>query len=202
MRSRCWPEARCRRDVALADLGEHRLRDLAQPMRVFQVMHPRLADRFPALGSLDAFPWNLPLQVSSLIGREQEIARTIDALDRARVVTLTGVGGVGKTRLAYQVAAEVLPAISGMARGWWSWRRCAIPTASPTRSRRCSGSRPGRARRSRRRWSSSCAQAVAVGDRQLRAPARGGRGPPRCDRAFVSWRGGARDQPRRPGPGG
>jgi predicted ATPase/class 3 adenylate cyclase len=96
-------------DVGLVDLGEHRLRDLAQPMRVFQATHPRLAERFPTLSSLDAFPGNLPLQVSSFIGRDQEIVRTIDALDRARVVTLTGVGGVGKTRLAYQVAAEVLP---------------------------------------------------------------------------------------------
>jgi len=98
-------------DVGLADLGEHRLRDLAQAMRVFQVTHPRLTDRFPALRSLDAFLGNLPLQVSSLIGRDQEIARTIDALDRARVVTLTGVGGVGKSRLAYQVAAEALPRV-------------------------------------------------------------------------------------------
>jgi predicted ATPase/class 3 adenylate cyclase len=95
--------------VGLVDLGEHRLRDLAQPIRVFQVTHPGLADRFPALRSLDAFPGNLPLQVSSFIGRTREIARTIEALDRARVVTLTGVGGVGKTRLATQVAAEVLP---------------------------------------------------------------------------------------------
>jgi MoxR-like ATPase len=53
--------------------------------------------------SLDAFPENLPLQVSSFVGRERELARVVKALDDARVVTLTGVGGVGKTRLALQV---------------------------------------------------------------------------------------------------
>jgi predicted ATPase/class 3 adenylate cyclase len=95
--------------VALADLGEHRLRDLTRAERVFQVRAPGLAAEFPALTSVDAFPGNLPLQVSSFIGRERETARTLAALGEARVVTLTGVGGVGKTRLALQVAAEALP---------------------------------------------------------------------------------------------
>ena len=78
------------------------------------------------------------MQVSSFIGREREIDRTVAALGEARVVTLTGVGGVGKTRLALQVAAEVLPRFR---EGAWlsSWRRCAIPTAWSMRSRRCSG---------------------------------------------------------------
>jgi predicted ATPase len=89
----------------LVDLGEHRLRDLSARQRVFQVG----AGRFPPLRSLDAFPGNLPLQVSSFIGRDAELARADQALDEARVVTLTGVGGVGKTRLALQVAALVLP---------------------------------------------------------------------------------------------
>jgi predicted ATPase len=65
--------------------------------------------QFPPLRSLDAFPGNLPLQVSSFIGREGDATRVIEALAEARVVTLKGVGGVGKTRLAMQVAAEVLP---------------------------------------------------------------------------------------------
>jgi predicted ATPase/class 3 adenylate cyclase len=95
--------------VGLLDLGEYRLRDLSHPMHVFQVTHPGLAGGFPALRSLDAFPGNLPVQLSSFIGREREIAGTIDALDTARLVTVTGVGGVGKTRLALQVAAEALP---------------------------------------------------------------------------------------------
>ena len=95
--------------VVFVDLGEHRLRDLSCAERVFQVHAPGLPSGFAPLASVDAFPGNLPLQVSSLIGREREIERTVDALGAARVVTLTGVGGVGKTRLAYQVAAEVLP---------------------------------------------------------------------------------------------
>ena len=95
--------------TALADLGEHRLRDLSRPERLFQVQAPGLQSEFGPLASLDAFPGNLPLQVSSFIGRDREIARVAAALGEARVVTLTGVGGVGKTRLALQVAAEVLP---------------------------------------------------------------------------------------------
>jgi predicted ATPase/class 3 adenylate cyclase len=95
--------------VVFVDLGEHRLRDLSRPERVFQVSATGLQERFRPLASVDAFPGNLPLQVSSFIGREREINRTVAALESARVVTLTGVGGVGKTRLALQVAALVLP---------------------------------------------------------------------------------------------
>src|SRR5262245_31998560 len=90
--------------VHVVDLGEHRLRDLNRPMRVFQVVHPELTRDFPALTSVDAFPGNLPLQVSSFVGRERELERTATALEESRVVTLTGVGGVGKTRLAFQAA--------------------------------------------------------------------------------------------------
>src|SRR5262249_33945693 len=95
--------------VEFVDLGEHRLRDLTRAERVFQVNAEGLGTDFAALASVDAFPGNLPLQVSSFIGREREISKTIDAMASARVVTLTGVGGVGKTRLALQVAAQVLP---------------------------------------------------------------------------------------------
>ena len=76
---------------------------------MFQVTAAGLQHEFASLTSLDAFPGNLPLQVSSFIGRERELARVVEALDDARVVTLTGVGGVGKTRLALQVAADVSP---------------------------------------------------------------------------------------------
>jgi predicted ATPase/class 3 adenylate cyclase len=96
-------------DVQLTDLGEHRLRDLSRPERVYQVNAPGLQREFASLTSVDAFPGNLPLQVSSFVGRDRELGRIADALDEARVVTLTGVGGVGKTRLACQVAADVLP---------------------------------------------------------------------------------------------
>jgi predicted ATPase/class 3 adenylate cyclase len=95
--------------VGLVDLGEHRLRDLSRPLRVFEVRHPDLPAMFPPLRSLNAFPGNLPLQMSSFIGRKLELTRVGDALSEGRVVSLTGVGGVGKTRLALQVAAEVLP---------------------------------------------------------------------------------------------
>jgi predicted ATPase len=91
--------------AVLTDLGEHRLRDLARPVRVFQVGE----GRFPPLRTLDAFPGNLPLQLSSFIGRDRELERAAAAIAESRIVTLTGVGGVGKTRLALQVAAEVLP---------------------------------------------------------------------------------------------
>ena len=94
---------------ALIDLGEHRLRDLGRPEALFQLAHPDLRRDFAPLRSLDAFPGNLPLQVSSFIGREEDVSRVVGALDEARIVTLTGVGGVGKTRLALQSAAEVLP---------------------------------------------------------------------------------------------
>jgi predicted ATPase len=95
--------------VSLVDLGVHRLRDLSEPLRVFQLVGEGLASSFPALLSMDAFPGNLPLQVSSFIGRDMELARVAKALNEARVVTLTGVGGAGKTRLALRSAAEELP---------------------------------------------------------------------------------------------
>ena len=73
------------------------------------MLHPDLEREFAPLLTSEAFPGNLPLQASSFVGRDVELVRVADALGEARVVTLTGVGGVGKTRLALQVAAEVLP---------------------------------------------------------------------------------------------
>ena len=95
--------------VTLADLGEHRLRDLGQPEHVFQVLHPELPAEFPALRSVETYPSNLPQQLTTFVGRDQELVEIAEVLDEARVVTLIGVGGVGKTRLALQVAAELLP---------------------------------------------------------------------------------------------
>ena len=95
--------------VELVGLGEHRLRDLAQPVEVFQVVAPGLTREFPALQSLDALPGNLPVQHSSFVGREREVADLAALVREVRIVTLTGVGGVGKTRLACQATAEVLP---------------------------------------------------------------------------------------------
>jgi predicted ATPase/class 3 adenylate cyclase len=95
--------------ATLLDLGKHRLRDLAGRMHIFQLVHPDLPGAFPTLRTLDAFAGNLPLQVSSFIGRARELKQIAAALGEARVVTLIGVGGVGKTRLALQVAEQVLP---------------------------------------------------------------------------------------------
>jgi predicted ATPase/class 3 adenylate cyclase len=103
--------------VWLVDLGEHRLRDLSRPEHIFQICHPDLAREFAPLRSLDAFVGNLPSPVSSFIGRERELASAATALGEVRTVTLTGVGGVGKTRLALQVAAEALPKFRDGA--WW-----------------------------------------------------------------------------------
>jgi predicted ATPase/class 3 adenylate cyclase len=95
-------------EVGLRDLGAHRLRDLANPEHLWQLEIPDLPGDFPALRTLDARPNNLPVQLTSFVGREPEIAAVGELLERARLVTLTGPGGTGKTRLALQVAAERL----------------------------------------------------------------------------------------------
>ena len=88
------------RGVALLDLGPRRLRDVPTAVGVFQVQAPGLRTDFPPLRVLDATPGNLRRGVTSLIGRERELAELMDAIRGHRLVTLTGVGGVGKTRLA------------------------------------------------------------------------------------------------------
>lgn len=94
--------------VTLKDLGHHRLKDMAHPQHLFQVVAAGLPHEFPPLRSLDARRNNLPLQLTSFIGREREKAEVRDLLLASRLLTLTGSGGAGKTRLALQVAAEVL----------------------------------------------------------------------------------------------
>jgi predicted ATPase/class 3 adenylate cyclase len=91
-------------DRALVDLGEHRLRDLDRSMHVFQVG----AGSFPALRSLSSFPGNLPRQLTSFVGRQEELAFIAKAFEASRLVTLSGTGGVGKTRLAVQAAANLV----------------------------------------------------------------------------------------------
>ena len=95
-------------DVTLRDLGTHRLKDLRAPEHLFQVVHQALAADFPPLKSLDARPNNLPIQLTSFIGRDREKAEVGRLLLTSHLVTLTGSGGAGKTRLALQVAAEAL----------------------------------------------------------------------------------------------
>ena len=97
---------------ALVDLGEHRLRDLARPVRVFQLAGPGLRAEFPPLRTLEAFAGNLPVQLSSFVGRAGELAELGTAVQRSALVTVTGPGGVGKTRLALQAAADQLPSFS------------------------------------------------------------------------------------------
>lgn len=94
--------------VRLHSLGQHRLKDLAQPQEIFQVCAPALPGEFPPLRSLGSFSHNLPGQMTSFIGRETETAAVQGQLAKHRLVTLTGTGGSGKTRLALQVAADLL----------------------------------------------------------------------------------------------
>jgi predicted ATPase/class 3 adenylate cyclase len=94
--------------VSLRDLGSVRLRDLVNPERVYQVVHPQLRQDFPSLRSLEATPNNLPQQVTSFVGRERELADIRNQLQNTRLSTLFGAGGLGKTRLSLQIAAEVL----------------------------------------------------------------------------------------------
>jgi predicted ATPase/class 3 adenylate cyclase len=94
--------------VSLRDLGLHRLRDLARPERIFQLVHPDLPAEFPPLRSLEAFAHNLPVQLTSFIGREREMAEVRRLLATTHLLTLTGAGGSGKTRLALQIAADLV----------------------------------------------------------------------------------------------
>ncbi|MCW5852568.1 MAG: adenylate/guanylate cyclase domain-containing protein, partial [Anaerolineae bacterium] len=100
-----WPA-----DVTLDDLGQHRMRGLSRPERLYQVVTLDLPATFPALKTLDAHPNNLPAQPTGFIGREPELTELHTLLTRpdVRLVTLTGPGGTGKTRLALQVAADLL----------------------------------------------------------------------------------------------
>jgi predicted ATPase/class 3 adenylate cyclase len=92
--------------VELRDLGEHRLKDLTHPQRLYQLVIPGLPADFPALRTLGPRPLNLPLQLTSFVGRERELARLHELLDdpACRLVTLVGPGGIGKTRLALEIA--------------------------------------------------------------------------------------------------
>jgi len=95
-------------DVSLKDLGSHRLRDLGRAEHVFQVLRPDLGADFPPLRSLENIPNNLPVQLTSFVGREPELAVLQKLLTETRMLTLTGAGGCGKTRLALELAARVL----------------------------------------------------------------------------------------------
>ncbi len=95
-------------DAALLGLGVVRLRDLSSLEPLYQLVHPQLRAQFPPLRSLASTPNNLPQQLNSFIGRERELAQTRERLHSARLLTLLGMGGLGKSRLSLQLAAEVL----------------------------------------------------------------------------------------------
>ena len=96
------------RGVSLRDLGPHRLKDIAHPEHLYDVVIDGLPSDFPPPRTLDARPNNIPAQLTSFVGREEEIAEVRRHLEHTRLLTLTGAGGTGKTRLALEVAAKVL----------------------------------------------------------------------------------------------
>jgi predicted ATPase len=116
--------------VGLIDLGPRRLRDLPNPIGVFQVRAEGLRTEFPALRALDASPGNLPTAPTSFIGRESELAELHAAVKAHRLLTLTGVGGVGKTRLALEVAGRLADEFPD---GLWFFELAAVsdPAAVP-----------------------------------------------------------------------
>jgi predicted ATPase/class 3 adenylate cyclase len=99
-------------EITLRDLGERRLKDLIRPEHVYQLVATGLPANFPPLKTLDLRPNNLPVQLTSFIGRETQMAEVKDRLSAAGLLTLTGVGGTGKTRLALHVAADELDTFS------------------------------------------------------------------------------------------
>jgi len=103
--------------AALRDLGLHQLRDLGCPEQVYQLEHADLPADFPPLRSASVLPNNLPLQLTTFVGREAELEQTRELLDASRLLTLTGAGGCGKTRLALHLGAEVLDAYRDGV--WW-----------------------------------------------------------------------------------
>ena len=155
--------------VELVDLGEHRLKDLAGPERLFQLRAEGLPTEFPALRSLNARRGNLPASPTTLVGRTRELAELVQLVRTHRLVTLTGVGGVGKTRLALEAGAELSGEFHD---GVWLVELAAVGDAAsgarrdrdgagnhPTRRRPCD---PGRGR-------GAVGASVAVVARQLRA---------------------------------
>jgi predicted ATPase/class 3 adenylate cyclase len=133
--------------AALADLGVHRLKDLGRPERIFQLQAPGLPGGFAPLRSLGnpALPNNLPAQLSVFIGRAREVAEVRALVESCRLVTLTGAGGCGKTRLGLQVAAELL---DGSGDGVWLVELAAVTDQDAVPAATCQALRlavnPGR----------------------------------------------------------
>lgn len=133
-------------ECALRDLGAHRLKDLLSPERVYQLLAPDLSDDFPALRSLNVFSNNLPPRLTSFVGREREVSEIAALMGKHRLVTLTGAGGIGKTRCATQVGADLL---DGTGDGVWIVELAPVldpavvdSTIARTLNVQASGSRP------------------------------------------------------------
>jgi predicted ATPase/class 3 adenylate cyclase/DNA-binding CsgD family transcriptional regulator len=107
-------------DAWLADLGTHPLRDLPRPERVIQLCHPDVVNEFPQLRASKAvISQRLPVQLTSFVGRQQQLTQLGELLRENRLVTLTGAGGAGKTRLAIQLAASLTGEFGGFPGGVW-----------------------------------------------------------------------------------
>jgi predicted ATPase/class 3 adenylate cyclase len=113
-------------EIEFVDLGDHALRGLARAERVFQVVHAELPQQFPPLLSSGASSGNIPSQVTSFVGRDDDVARIVASLEESSLVTLTGTGGVGKTRLAVQIGIEVGPRFAD---GAWFCELAAVDDA-------------------------------------------------------------------------
>jgi class 3 adenylate cyclase len=135
--------------ACLCDLGQHRLRDLTAPERVYQLLGPGLANAFPPLRSLGALPNNLPQLPNPLIGRDRDVAEVEALLAEHRLVTLVGAGGIGKTSLSCSDASRT-------ACGSSSWRRWTGPSWSARRSPPFSAFPFRKGGRRRTRWQPSC----------------------------------------------
>lgn len=99
-------------ESSIIDLGEHRLKDLGEPVGLYRLVGPGAEDDRP-LRTLQASPHNLPVQLTSFVGRSDQINEIVDHLREARLVTLTGIGGIGKTRLALQVGGDLVGEFAG-----------------------------------------------------------------------------------------
>ena len=105
--TRVMVERQLPQEATLRELGKYRLKDLNEPEHLYQLVIPGLPSDFPPLKSLEVMPNNLPIQLTSFIGREREIDEIRQLLNSARLVTLTGAGGTGKTRLAIEVTRKI-----------------------------------------------------------------------------------------------
>lgn len=95
-------------EISFRDMGERRLKDLIQPMKLYQAVSDKIRVDFPPLKTLDARPNNLPVQLTSFIGREEVMQQLKNLFGKTRLLTITGSGGAGKTRLAMQTGADMI----------------------------------------------------------------------------------------------